>query len=296
MKFFTPLLDKVNKSVSNLLSVSNLEESYIAPSGTVNPNFKSNTSISSFSSEIVGSSSPGFDISPPDKLNKSLEIYKSFHIEPLNSTFREQMEISPSNRNSDKVEKSNFSKEISVFVNCNDENVINDKFDKSPSTNDKLNVSENKRINNVANDKFEKSNFSNAKMLKNSNQKSPQNLEKSFDKVENEYFCKSCKNEGCCQICHKIPCDKSIRCSAKSCQKWTHYNCGNTNEEEIESMRIYYCPPCKESNPLLKNIFYKNKKSKKTTQTQSEKLKRKRLKNSQKSKTTKKLEKNLQKF
>ena len=291
MKFFTPLLDKVNKSVSNLLSVSNLEESYIAPSGTVNPNFKSNTSISSFSSEIVGSSSPGFDISPQTQLNKSFEISKSFHIEPLNNTFREQIEISPSNRNSDEVEKSNFSKESSVFVNCNDKNVINDKFEKSQSTNDKFNVSENKRNNNVENDKVEKSNLSNAKMLENSNQKSPQNLEKSFDEAENEYFCKSCKNEGCCQICHKIPCDKSIRCSAKSCQKWTHYNCGNTNEEEIESMRIYYCPPCKESNPLLKNIFYKNKKSKKTTQTQSEKSKRKRLKNSQKSKTTKKWKK-----
>ena len=159
MKFFTPLLDKVNKSVSNLLSVSNLEGSYIAPSGTVNPNFKSNTSISSFSSEIVGSSSPGFDISPQTQLNKSFEISKSFHIEPLNSTFREQIEISPSNRNSDEIEKSNFSKESSVFVNCNDKNVINDKFEKSQSTNDKYNVSENKRNNNVENDKVEKSNL-----------------------------------------------------------------------------------------------------------------------------------------
>ena len=100
----------------------------------------------------------------------------------------------------------------------------------SQGTNDKLNVSKNKRNKYVANDEFEKSNLSNTKMcLENSNQKSPKNLVKSFDKAENEeYFCKSCKNKGCCQICRKIPCDKSIRCSAKSCQKWTHYNCVNT--------------------------------------------------------------------
>ena len=337
MKFFTPLLDKVNKSVSNLLSVSNLEESYIAPSGTVNPNFRSNTSISSISSEIVGSLSPGFDISPPSKPNKSLEIYKSFNIEPLNSTFRE-LENSPNAPNldefdklnvsknkvnnltimlDDKNEKSNFSNNLNVPAKNSEENVT-DKSENCKLSNEKsnfsknLNVSTKKSEGNIVTDKSENFKLSNKISSNMNNEKSPSIAEKTktgkkqkstndfeSEKVEknetenNEYFCKACQNYGCCQICRKIPCDNSIRCSAKSCQKWTHYECGNTNEEETESMRIYYCPPCKESNPLLKNIFYKNKsKSKKITQTKSksEKLKKKKLKNSQKSKT-KKLEK-----
>ena len=339
MKFFTPLLDKVNKSVSNLLSVSNLEESYIAPSGTVNPNFRSNTSISSISSEIVRSLSPGFDISPPSKPNKSLETYKSFNIEPLNSTFREQLEISPNAPNldefdklnvsknkvnnltimlDDKNEKSNFSNNLNVPAKNSEENVT-DKSENCKLSNEKSNFSKNLNVStkkseaNIVTDKSENFKLSNKISSNMNNEKSPSIAEKTktgkkqkstndfeSEKVEknetenNEYFCKACQNYGCCQICRKIPCDNSIRCSAKSCQKWTHYECGNTNEEETESMRIYYCPPCKESNPLLKNIFYKNKsKSKKITQTKSksEKLKKKKLKTpkNQKQKNWKKL-------
>ena len=91
--------------------------------------------------------------------------------------------------------------------------------------------------------------------------------------------CDTCQNEGCCQICKKIPCDASIQCSAKSCQKWIHYKCSDITEQESESIKIYYCPPCRISNPMLKNISYKIKKgrpkTKKQSQAQTQKPKKK---------------------
>ena len=107
--------------------------------------------------------------------------------------------------------------------------------------------------------------------------------------------CDTCQNKGCCQICNKTPCDASIQCSAKSCQKWIHYKCSDITEEESEFIKIYYCPPCRKSNPMLKNISYKIKKGRpKTKQSQAQTQKpKKKTKNSRKLKEKKVNSKNV---
>ena len=271
MQFFTPLIEKLNNSVSKALSNSklSLEESYIAPSGTVNPNHNSNTLASSFSSEFVGNLSPGFNISSSHSETEVVTEPPVTGIEPLNSTFSEKHQFTSSLTQS--TSKANDKYDPFNHIDSNDQ-------EKSLSTSPILSSQNPVSNHTIHLDKNSQEKLSN----------------------ENDYLCDTCQNEGCCQICHKIPCDGTIKCSAKTCQKWTHYNCGNTTEKESESLRIYYCPPCKESNPMLKNIYYKSKKSKSKqpllVNTQKSKKKKLELPKKAKNKTEKTSQKNALKF
>ena len=272
MNFFTPLIEKLNQSVSGILTDSQLEESYIAPSGTVNSNFNSNITSSSFSSEIVGNLSQGLDIS--DSKSPAPKIIPNA---PLNSTFSE-------------IEQPITNEPQSISILLNEKSVLNEsKLVSQNLTNEKsLSISDNFEKSNIQNPpNFVLENLNNEKSLgttsipmtvDHGDHLENKNLQN--EKNPNEgHFCESCQNKGCCQICKKVPCDASIKCSAKSCKKWTHYKCSDITEEESDSIKIYYCPPCRKSNPLLKNISYKAKKGrpklKKLPQTQTQKPKKK---------------------
>ena len=282
MNFFTPLIEKLNQSVSGILTDSQLEESYIAPSGTVNSNFNSNITSSSFSSEIVGNLSQGLDIS--DSKSPAPKIIPNA---PLNSTFSE-------------IEQPITNEPQSISILLNEKSVLNDSKLQSDLNDSKLvsqNLTNEKSF--CISDNFEKSKIQNSpnfvsKNLTNEESLGTTPIPMTVDhgdhlkniNLQNEinpnegYFCDTCKNKGCCQICKKVPCDASIQCSAKSCKKWTHYKCSDITEEESDSIKIYYCPPCRKSNPMLKNISYKAKKGrpklKKLPLTQTKKPKKKR--------------------